>query len=110
MADLSEKIMLNWNMDPNELLGLVSSGIKKSAETNNRLAKMKIDENNINNFLELMASDINDFQVFHSVCGFLQYVSPDSNVRKASFKGDLLLSRYTNELNLRQDIYRQLVR
>jgi saccharolysin len=108
MADLSDKIMLNWNMNPTELIDLVNEAIKQSIITNNKLAMMNLNHNNIKDFLELMENDINEFQVFHSICGFLQYISPDSNVRQASFKGDLLLTKYTNELNLRHDIYKQL--
>lgn len=109
MTDLSEKIMLNWNMNPTDLLNLVDETIKKSIDNNNKLVKINLNNQNIHEFLEIITNDINEFQVFHSVCGFLQYVSPDSKIRKASFRGDLLLTKYTNELNLRQDIYRQLI-
>ncbi|AYV77311.1 MAG: peptidase, partial [Barrevirus sp.] len=53
--------------------------------------------------------DINEFQTFHSIAGFLQFVSPNTEIRKASMKCDLLLTNYTNELNLRKDIYKRLL-
>lgn len=110
MEDLSEKIMLNWNMDPSDLLNLVNETIQKSISNNNKLVQINLkNDATIREFLEIIKNDINEFQVFHSVTGFLQYVSPDSKIRKASFKGDLLLTKYTNELNLRHDIYQQLL-
>src|SRR5207247_1254281 len=50
-----------------------------------------------------------EFGIFHSICGFLHYVSPDEKKRKASFMADLLLSKHGNELNLRKDIYNKLI-
>ncbi len=96
--ELSEKIMMNWDMDPTELIKLTETVIKKSKETNDTFSN-----------LETLANDINELQTFHSVCGFLQYASPNSKIRKASAKCDLMLTRYTNELDLREDIYHKLL-
>ena len=103
--DLSEKIMLNWDISPDDLLNLTEETIKRSKEINDNL----INSNKKNNFIESMSNDINEFQSFHSICGFLQYASPISKIRKTSIKCDLMLTKYTNELNLRQDIYKQLL-
>ncbi|MCJ7636958.1 MAG: M3 family metallopeptidase [Nitrososphaeraceae archaeon] len=96
--DLSEKIMLNWDMDPNELINLTETIIKKSKDVNR----------NITN-LETIANDINELQTFHSICGCLQYISPNNQIRKASIKCDLMLTKYINELDLRQDIYHKFL-
>ncbi|ARF09685.1 peptidase [Indivirus ILV1] len=96
--ELSEKIILNWNIDPNELIKLTETIIKNSKETNDKFTD-----------LETLANDINELQTFHSVCGFLQYASPNNQIRKASVKCDLMLTQYINELDLREDIYTKLL-
>lgn len=97
--NLSERIITRWaDTDPDELIELTKEVIKKSIETNNK----------INNIKDL-ANDINDLQTYHSVCGFLQYVSPNDKLRKASIKCDLMIVKHINELDLRKDIYLKLL-
>ena len=46
--DLSEKIMLNWDISPDDLLNLTEETIKRSKEINDNL----INNNKKNNFIE----------------------------------------------------------
>ncbi|ARF11629.1 peptidase [Klosneuvirus KNV1] len=102
--------LLTINVTADEITNKTHMLIKKSTEINNEISKIKINKDeDIHHFLEYLADDVNSFQVFHSICGFLQYVSPNENIRNASFMADLSLSNYLNELNLRDDIYNKLL-
>lgn len=96
--DLSEKIIFNWDIEPDELVKMTESLIKRSNETNKKISNIKD-----------LANDINELQTYHSVCGFLQYITLNNKLRKASIKCDLMLSEHINELDMRQDIYFKLL-
>jgi Zn-dependent oligopeptidase len=107
---MSNNPLPNLNITADEIINETNLLIKHSTNINNKIANLKIDTgDDVNKFLELLSDDINKFQIFHSLCSFLQYVSPDEKVRNASFIADLTLSKYVNELNLRKDIYDQLI-
>src|SRR5438874_9053058 len=104
-----KKFLTYWNLKANEIITKTNDLIKKSTYRNDELAKINLNSNkNIKDFLNKLSDEITEFEIFHSICGFLHYVSPDEKKRKASFMADLLLSKHGNELNLRKDIYNKL--
>ena len=101
--------IIKWNMAPDEIMTSTNKIINKSKMISDEMANMKTNNTNeINKFLSLLSNDLNEFNIFHTLCGFLQYVSPNEKVRKASCMADLLLSKYVNDFNFREDIYTKL--
>lgn len=99
-----------WDMSPNDILKMTDTVIKQSFINNNNIATYEIkSDKDVINFLKLINNDAIYFENFYSVCAFLQFVSPDDKIRKASFTADLSLSKHINELNLRKDIYDKLI-
>ena len=100
----------NLNISADEIINETNLIIKSSKKINDEIANLKIlTRIDVDKLMELISDDINKFQIFHSLCSFLQYISPDEKIRNASFIADLTLSKYINELNLRKDIYDQLL-
>ena len=101
---------IHWNMSANEIIKTTNKMIIKSIKTNEELINYKLESNeNLYNFLSILSDDMTEFQIFHSMCGFLQYISPNEKIRKASLHADLLLSKYINELNLKKNLYKKIV-
>ena len=108
-SNIDKKFWIHWNMSPEEIINSSDELIKKSSVINNNIAKFNFEEkSNLLSFLSLLSDDISEFQIFHSMCGFLQYVSPEKEVRRASKLADIKLTKYADELNLRTDIYNKL--
>lgn len=102
--------LLGTNITVEDIMNKTDLLIKKSTNINNDIANFKVNsDNDIYRIFELLSDDINSFQSFHSICGFLQYLSPNEKIRNACFMADLSLSKYLNELNLREDIYNKLL-
>lgn len=98
--------MLSWEMTGDQILKNTELFIKKSLENNRTLLDLDIgDKNNLNTFLNVLSDDISEFTMFHSVCSFLQFVSPVESVRNASYESDTLLTKYATELNVRKNLY-----
>src|SRR5689334_10215477 len=95
-----KKIFIHWDMTSNEIISATNELISKSLQINDQLIKSYIDsDEDIKSFLQKISDDISEFEIFHSMCGFLQYVSPNEKTRRASFVADLMLSKHGNELN-----------
>lgn len=105
----SIKTQTKWNMTPDEIINNANKIVKKSQNTYDILSKITINDNEIHKFILMMSDDLNEFNIFHSMCGFLQYVSPNEKIRKAGYLADLILSKYINESNTREDIYGKLI-
>ena len=105
----SIKTQTKWNMPPDEIINNANKIVKKSQNTYDILSKITINDNEIHKFILMMSDDLNEFNIFHSMCGFLQYVSPNEKIRKAGYLADLILSKYINESNTREDIYGKLI-
>ena len=107
--DKYQETQIKWNMSANEIINNTNKVIEKSKNTYDKISKFNIVENEIHNFISLLSNDLSEFNNFHSICGFLQYVSPDDKIRKAGYIADFMLSKYINELNAREDIYNKLI-
>jgi len=108
--DYNKTFWVHWDMSPEEIVEMTKKVINKSKKNNNRLvANNLMTTSDLHNFLSLLSDDISQLQIFHSMCGFLQYISPNEKVRKASSNSDFLLSEYSNELNMRKDLYDKIV-
>lgn len=99
---------INWNITSQELINETNNLIKKSTIINNDLAKYSFTKQNLKDFLNKLADDISEVEFFHSFCGFIQFISPEPKTRKASMLADLMLSKYVNELNMRNDLYEKI--
>lgn len=100
---------IKWNMTPDEIINKTNELIYKSVKISNKITKVKVNNEGINIILSMLSNDLNEFNMFHSICGFLQFISPNDKIRKASYAADLLLSEYVNKFNQRKDIYSKLV-
>jgi len=103
---MEHNLWIHWAMTGNEILNKTKYFIDKSIKNNKKLLVINIKNNkNIKEFMAQLADDITEYTTIHSMCRFLQYVSPDLDIRKNCYISDLLLTKYINELNLREDIY-----
>ena len=100
---------IKWNMTPDEIINKTNKLIYKSNKIANKITQIKINNEGINIILSMLSNDLNEFNMFHSICGFLQFISPNDKIRKSSYTADLLLSEYVNKFNQRKDIYSKLV-
>lgn len=96
---------IKWNLSPDDIIERANKVIIKSKKVTDNAINIKSN----NDVISSLSNDLNEFNIFHNLCGFLQYVSPNDAVRKASSSADLLLSKYVNEFNLREDIYMRLL-
>lgn len=103
-----ENIDIKWDMNPNEILEYTNKIINQSRDITNKIVGINASKKNIGNLIELLSNDFNMLNKFHSICGFLQVVSPCENIKHASSKADLILSQYYSEYNLRKDVYVKL--
>jgi Zn-dependent oligopeptidase len=101
---------IKWNMTPEDIKINTENIINKSKKLYDKLEKYELsNENNITKFIDEMSNDLNEFNNYHSLCGFLYYVSPNNKIRNASYSGDLTLTKYINEFNMRINIYTKLI-
>ena len=91
-----KKIWLHWNMTGDDIVRKSDELINKSKINYDQIASFKIDALNIKQFLGLLSDDITEFTSYHSMAAFLQYVSPDPQVRKASTHVDVTPVSYTH--------------
>lgn len=97
-----------FHISANEIIDETKNFINRSINNHNRLIELEVNIDNYNNFFSILADDITEYVTFHSLCNFLQFVSPDINIQKQCFKADLMLTNYINELNNREDIYKKI--
>lgn len=84
--------------------------IQKSRNKNNKLINFIFNQNNYLEFINILSQDITEFTNQHNIISFIQYISPDPGIRKSSSESDLLLSKYSMELNLNLDLYNQIIK
>ena len=108
--DYNKTFWVHWDMSPEEIVEMTKKVINKSKKNNSKLVSNNlVTTSDLYDFLSLLSDDISQLQIFHSMCGFLQYISPNDKIRKASSNSDFLLSEYSNELNMRKDLYDKIV-
>lgn len=104
-------IKLLWNMTPDELKYETHKLINDSKKINKELINYKFtDKNSVMNFIGKLSDDITKMEIYHSVCGFLQYVFPNENNIKLYYQIDQIITKYNNELNLNKQLYDQLIK
>lgn len=107
---MNNDLCINWNINATEIIDSAQNIIKKSIENNNILSKMNIsDEKSAQKFIHILSDDMTEIQIFQSVCGFLQNVSPNYEIQKSSLISDLNLVNHTHNLNLNKDIYNKIL-
>ena len=107
--NFERKIWIHWNMTADNIVKSTNDLINKSRINNDKIANFKLkSKNDIPIFLGLLSDDITEFTIYHSMSAFLQYVSPNADIRKASAQVDNILSKYGNELNMRKDVYMKI--
>ena len=109
MNNKCQQSQIKWNMTPDEIIDNANKIISESKKTYEILCTFDITINEIPKFISLLSNDLNKFNIFHSICGFLQYVSSNDKIKKAGHMADFILSKYVNELNTREDIYNKLI-
>lgn len=93
--------------DPESLLDATKALIEKSRNTLDRLAKdVTPDTATFDNVIAPLAADENDMGLSSHILGFYQYVSSDPKIREASSQADKLLSEYSIEAGMREDIFK----
>lgn len=107
---MASSIWFHWNMSSDEILEEAQNLINKSISNNRRLIKLNlVDAENRISFLSMLSDDMTEFTTYHTMCSFLQYVTPDRKIKVACSQADLLLSNYINSLNSDPLIYLKLV-
>ncbi|KAK6331058.1 hypothetical protein TWF718_003248 [Orbilia javanica] len=93
--------------DPESLLHDTKALIERSRSTLDRLAKdITPDTATFENVIAPLAADENDMGLSSHILGFYQYVSSDPKIREASSEADKLLSEYSIEAGMREDIFK----
>ncbi|RVD90021.1 uncharacterized protein DFL_001004 [Arthrobotrys flagrans] len=93
--------------DPESLLHDTKALIERSRNTLDRLAKDVTPETaTFENVIAPLAADENDMGLSSHILGFYQYVSSDPKIREASSEADKLLSEYSIEAGMREDIFK----
>ncbi|KAK6521953.1 hypothetical protein TWF281_002526 [Arthrobotrys megalospora] len=93
--------------DPESLLDATKALIEQSRSTLDRLAKdVTPDTATFENVIAPLAADENDMGLTSHILGFYQYVSSDPKIREASSQADKLLSEYSIEAGMREDIFK----
>lgn len=99
---------INWNISPQDITKITELFIKKSLNVARKIIDMDITEDKIPVVLCLLADDMTDYMGLHSMCSFIQFVSPNDDLRSACRKADNRLSSYIYELNTNKDIYNKI--
>lgn len=106
----TSSIKLLWNMTHDELKNETNKLISDSKKINKELINYKFtDRNSVINFIGKLADDITKMEIFHSVCGFLQYVFPNEDNIRLYYQIDQVITKYNNELNLNKQLYDKLI-
>ncbi|KAF3093788.1 hypothetical protein TWF569_011010 [Orbilia oligospora] len=93
--------------DPESLIHDTKALIEKSRNTLDRLARDITPETaTFENVIAPLAADENDMGLSSHILGFYQYVSSDPKIREASSEADKLLSEYSIEAGMREDIFK----
>ncbi|EGX49150.1 hypothetical protein TWF173_002958 [Orbilia oligospora] len=93
--------------DPESLIHDTKALIEKSRSTLDRLARDITPETaTFENVIAPLAADENDMGLSSHILGFYQYVSSDPKIREASSEADKLLSEYSIEAGMREDIFK----
>lgn len=101
---------MSWDISPDQLLENTNLLINNSMRNNQFLLDLTLSSSdNLRQFLSVLSDDLTEYTSFHSMCSFLQFVSPDALIRKNSSLADSLLTNYIAELNMRSDIYNKIV-
>ena len=96
---------IKWNFNADDIINKVNKIINESRKINDEITSVKSHQK----VLLMLSDDLNKFNIFHNLCGFLQFVSPDTKIRKASGVADLLLSKYISEFNGMDNVYCKLL-
>lgn len=96
---------IKWNLEADDINYQTTIIIEQSRKLYNDIIRTQSNPK----IISMLNDDLNRFNIFHNFCGFLQFVSPDPKIRKASGNADLILSKYINELNTRDDVYSKLL-
>ncbi|EPS37390.1 hypothetical protein H072_8859 [Dactylellina haptotyla CBS 200.50] len=92
---------------PESLLGDTKDLIEKSRSRLDLLAKAITPETaTFDNVIAPLAADENDMGLLSHILGFYQYVSTDAKIREASSQADKLMSEYSIEAGMREDIFK----
>lgn len=103
-------ILIHWNMSGNDIINKTKELVKKSYGINISLTKRTIvSKSDLIDIMSIISNDINEYTSFHSMCNFLQLVSPSNDVKNGCQVADTLLSGYITELNLNKNIYDKIV-
>lgn len=107
---MEKNIWIHWNMDSKDIANETIKLINKSINVNKCFLKDKLEnKDDFYNSLCRLSNDMNEFSNFHSMCNFLQYVSPDKKIRKFCHLADIKLTNYTEKLNSNENLFRKIV-
>jgi len=106
---MSNKYSIHWDMSKDEIIKRTKRAIRRSIKNNKKLIENKLESrNDFNNFLATLSDDITEITNFHSMCGFLQYIGPNNNIRKAGLQSDIAITEYNDYLDANQTIYNKI--
>lgn len=98
---------MNWNPKPENLIRVAHASIKKSSDANEEL--INSDSLNDYNLISIITNDINECTIIHNTLSFLQFVHPDSRIRAASQKVDIMFADHFERINNDKRIYDKIV-
>jgi len=105
-----DKLLKCLYFNKNEIVDKTNNIIESSNKVNNQLINFNIKNiNDVHSFIKILTTDLDEFQTFYSVCGFLRYVSSDNSIRKACLIADIKLNKHCNQLNLCKQFYDKLI-
>jgi Zn-dependent oligopeptidase len=96
-----------WAIGTGEcIIDEINTFITKSVKTNIDIIKNEDDTK----FIQKLSDDFTMFSIYHSNCFFFQFVSPNRNIRSFCNQGDIILTKYNNELNMNSNIFNKILK
>jgi thimet oligopeptidase len=103
------KIWIYWDTIQDNIYNTINSLMDKSTTENIKLVKMSINnENDYINAIKILNNDVCEYTSMHSICNFLQFNSPNEELRKKCGQSDMLLKNYITALNINENIYNKI--
>lgn len=104
---MSDNLLFYLSLSPDNIANETEKLINTSLKNHKRLLEIDI-SSDTGKFIDILANEVTEFNGFHTICSFLQFVSPNKDVRKYSYNSDNILTQHAEQLNMRKDIYNKI--
>ncbi|XP_031561619.1 thimet oligopeptidase-like [Actinia tenebrosa] len=104
-----EDVAFQWNLTPEDIAKRTDEVIERSRKVYDSVGALKPGEVTLESCLQALANNEREYSNSKAELEFLQHVSTDKEVRKASTEADRKISEFDVEMSMRKDIFDNLV-